>query len=153
MGRAWYAAVKATELAPEYNLSQQSTMRDALLTGIIFFFDIFQRHADKVAVAAVAQSVNCIHSLMLAQGDKTTLTPTFQRLQNVSPSPREQSVRTEFTAPSISNLLGNTPIQVGGNSYIGELPPVKTLAGLSGSASIAIKGPGAAQGKLLTLTV
>src|SRR3981081_4589801 len=66
---AWYG--KGTALGPEYNLSQQSTMRDALLTGITF--DIFQRHADKVAVAAVEQSVNCIHSLMLAQGDRAAL--------------------------------------------------------------------------------
>ena len=34
---------------------------------------------------------------------------------------------------------------MGGNSYIGALPPVKTLAGLSGSASIS--------GKQLTLSV
>ena len=78
---AWYG--KGTELAPEYNLSQQSTMRDALLTGITL--DIFQRHADKVAVATVAQSINCIHSLMLAQGDKFTVTPTFHVFQMYLP--------------------------------------------------------------------
>jgi alpha-N-arabinofuranosidase len=38
---------------------------------------------------------------------------------------------------------------VGGNSYIGSLDAVKTLAGLSGSASIAETGGG----KLLTLSV
>src|SRR6266702_225625 len=78
---AWYG--KGTALAPEYNLSQQSTMRDALLTGITL--DIFQRHADKVAVANVAQSINCIHSLMLAQGDKFTVTPTFHVFQMYLP--------------------------------------------------------------------
>src|SRR5277367_3245966 len=135
---AWYG--KGTALAPEYNLSQQSTMRDALLAGITF--DIFQRHADKVGVAAVAQSVNCLHSLMLAQGDKMTLTPTFYVFKMYLPHRGAQAVRTEFTAPSIPNPLGNTSIQVGGNSYIGALPPVKTLAGLSGSASIAAKGTG-----------
>lgn len=146
---AWYG--KGTALAPEYNLSQQSTMRDALLTGITF--DIFQRHADKVAVAAVAQSINCIHSLMLAQEDKFTLTPTFHVFQMYLPHRGAQAIRTDFTAPAITNPLGNTPIQVGGNSYIGELAPVKTLAGLSGSASISTSGTGSAQGKLLTLTV
>ena len=78
---AWYG--KGTSLGPEYNLSQQSTMRDALLTGITL--DIFQRHADKVAVACVAQSINCIHSLMLAQGDKFTVTPTFHVFQMYLP--------------------------------------------------------------------
>ncbi len=138
---AWYG--KGTELAPEYNLSQQSTMRDALLTGITL--DIFQRHADKVGAAAVAQSINCIHSLMLAQGDKFCVTPTFHVFKMYLPHKGAQSVRAAFTAPAIPNPMGDTPAQVGGNSYIGQLAPVKTLAGLSGSASI--------KGKTLTLTV
>jgi alpha-N-arabinofuranosidase len=140
---AWYG--KGTELAPEYNLSQQSTMRDALLTGITF--DIFQRHADKVGVAAVAQSINCIHSLMLAQGDKFCVTPTYHVFKMYLPHQGAQAVRAEFMAPSISNPLGDTPSQVGGNSYIGQLPPIKTLAGLSGSASLSNNG------KTLNLTV
>ena len=102
---------KGTELAPEYNLSQQSTMRDALLTGITL--DIFQRHADKVAVAAVAQSINCIHSLMLAEGDRFTVTPTFHVFQMYLPHSGAQAVRAEFTAPSISNPLANAPIPAG----------------------------------------
>ncbi len=141
---AWYG--KGTELGPNYNLSQQSTMRDALLTGITL--DIFQRHADKVAVANVAQSINCIHSLMLAQEDKFTLTPTFHVFQMYLPHRGAQAVRTEFTTPTIENPLANAPIPVGGNSYTGSLDAVKTLAGLSGSASISPTNP-----KLLTLTV
>ncbi|MDR3735105.1 MAG: alpha-L-arabinofuranosidase C-terminal domain-containing protein [Acidobacteriaceae bacterium] len=141
---AWYG--KGTQLAPQYNLSQQSTMRDALLTGITL--DIFQRHADKVAVANVAQSINCIHSLMLAQEDKFTLTPTFHVFQMYLPHRGAQAVRAEFTAPSIRNPLANAPIPVGGNSYTGSLEAVKFLAGLSGSASVSPTNP-----KLVTLTV
>ena len=141
---AWYG--KGTSLGPEYNLSQQSTMRDALLTGITL--DIFQRHADKVAVAAVAQSINCIHSLMLAQGDKFTVTPTFHVFQMYMPHRGAQAVRAEFSAPAIRNPLANAPIPVGGNSYTGSLEAVKQLAGLSGSASISPTNP-----KLVTLTV
>jgi alpha-L-arabinofuranosidase len=58
-------------------------------------------------------------------------------------------VRAEFTAPSIRNPLANAPIPAGGNSYRGSLDAVKSLAGLSGSASIASSG----NGKQLTLTV
>ena len=142
---AWYG--KGTELAPVYNLSQQSTMRDALLTGITL--DIFQRHADKVGVAAVAQSINCIHSLMLAQEDKFTVTPTFHVFQMYLPHRGATAIRAEFNTPTIENPLANAPIPVGGNSYTGSLDAIKTLAGLSGSASIANTG----NGKLLTLTV
>jgi alpha-L-arabinofuranosidase len=142
---AWYG--KGTELAPEYNLSQQSTMRDALLTGITL--DIFQRHADKIAVANVAQSINCIHSLMLAQGDRFTVTPTFHVFQMYLPHSGAQGVRAEFTAPSIRNPLANAPIPAGGNSYRGSLDASKILAGLSGSASVVPSG----SGKQITLTV
>ena len=142
---AWYG--KGTELAPQYNLSQQSTMRDALLTGITL--DIFQRHADKVAMANVAQTINCIHSLMLAQEDKFTVTPTFHVFRMYLPHRGAQSVRTEFTAPSIKNPLAIEQSPVGGNSAVGSIKPNATLAGLSGSASIASSG----NGKQLTLTV
>jgi alpha-N-arabinofuranosidase len=142
---AWYG--KGTELAPQYNLSQQSTMRDALLTGITF--DIFQRHADKVGVAAVAQSINCLHSLMLAEGDEFCVTPTYHVFRMYLPHRGAQAVRADFTAPAIANPMGDTPSQVGGNSYIGQLPPIRSLAGLSGSASLA-EG---SNGKTLTLTV
>ncbi len=141
---AWYG--KGTALGSEYNLSQQSTMRDALLTGITL--DIFQRHADKVAIAAVAQSINCIHSLMLAQGDKFCVTPTFHVFRMYMPHRGAQAVRAEFTAPAIRNPLANASIPVGGNSYTGSLEAVKLLAGLSGSASISPTNP-----KQLTLTV
>jgi alpha-N-arabinofuranosidase len=40
-------------------------------------FDVFNRHADKVAMANVAQTINCIHSLFLAQGDHYTRTPVY----------------------------------------------------------------------------
>lgn len=141
---AWYG--KGTELSPDYNLSQQSTVRDALLTGITF--DIFQRNADKVAVAAVAQSVNCIHSLMLAEGDKVALTPTYHVFKMYTPHHGATAVRADFIASPIDNPLGNTLVQVGGNSYAGQLAPVRSLAGLSGSASMPTLG-----GKALTLTV
>ena len=141
---AWYG--NGTSLGRDYNLSQQSTMRDALLTGITL--DIFQRHAEKVAVANVAQSINCIHSLMLAQEDKFTVTPTFHVFQMYLPHRGAQAIRAEFSAPAIRNPLANAPIPVGGNSYTGSLEAVKLLAGLSGSASISPTNP-----KLLTLTV
>ena len=137
----WYG--KGTELGPGYSFSQQSTMRDALLSGITL--DIFQRHADKVAMANVAQTINCLHSLMLAQEDRFTVTPTFHVFQMYLPHRGATAVRAEFTAQAIVNPMAGAPIPVGGNSYMGSLDAVKTLAGLSGSASVS--------GKSLTLSV
>jgi alpha-N-arabinofuranosidase len=69
----WYAP--GEETAPAHLLSQPLTLRDALHTAVTF--DVFNRHADKVAMANVAQTINCIHSLFLAQGDRFTRTPVY----------------------------------------------------------------------------
>ena len=60
---------------PNHLLGQQNTMRDALVAGLTF--DTFHRHADKVAMANIAQLVNCLQSLFLADGDKFVTTPTY----------------------------------------------------------------------------
>ena len=130
------------KLAPNIILSQQSTVRDAILTGITL--DIFQRHADKVAMANVAQSINCIHSLMLARDDQFTVTPTFHVFQMYLPHRGAQALRTDFAAATIPNSLA-TLSPVGGASYVGSTAPIKQLAGLSGSASM--------KGKVVTLSV
>jgi alpha-L-arabinofuranosidase len=69
----WYQP--GEEITPAYILSQPVTLRDALHTAITF--DIFNRHADKIEMANVAQTVNCIHSLFLALEDKYTRTPPY----------------------------------------------------------------------------
>jgi alpha-N-arabinofuranosidase len=69
----WYRP--GEELAPAYQLSQPLTLRDALHTAVTL--DVFNRQADKIAMANVAQTVNCIHSLMLAQGDRYARTPPY----------------------------------------------------------------------------
>src|SRR5580700_2017969 len=69
----WYRP--GEELAPAYQLSQPLTLRDALHTAVTL--DVFNRQADKIAMANVAQTIKCIHSLMLAQGDRYARTPVY----------------------------------------------------------------------------
>ena len=70
---AWHKP--GTEVDPAHLFGQQSTMRDALVAGLTL--DTFHRHADKVAMANVAQLVNCLQSLFLAHDDRFIATPTF----------------------------------------------------------------------------
>ena len=56
-------------------LWQQSTMRDALTTAITL--DIFHRNSAKLRAACVAQTVNVLNSLILAEGEQTILTPNY----------------------------------------------------------------------------
>ena len=122
---AWYRP--GTELVPEHLLGQQSTMRDGLLAALTL--DIFHRHADKVAMANVAQLVNCLQSLFLAHEDRFVVTPTFHVFETYGAHVGGQSVRTAFSAPRISYARVNNK---------------GSLWGLGGSASV--------KGKTLTLT-
>ena len=56
-------------------LYQQNTMRDALVAGINF--NIFNKHCDRVKMANIAQMVNVLQSVILTEGEKMVLTPTY----------------------------------------------------------------------------
>ena len=56
-------------------LYQQNTMRDALVAGINL--NIFNKHCDRVKMANIAQLVNVLQSVILTEGAKMLLTPTY----------------------------------------------------------------------------
>ncbi|GAA4491403.1 alpha-N-arabinofuranosidase [Microbacterium panaciterrae] len=56
-------------------LFQQNTLRDAIVAGI--HFDAFHRHADRLAMANIAQTVNVLQAMILTDGDDMVLTPTY----------------------------------------------------------------------------
>lgn len=68
---AWFASEKD---APS-QLYLESTLRDAVIAG--HSLNIFNRHADRVRMANVAQMVNVIQSLILTKGEKMVVTPTY----------------------------------------------------------------------------
>jgi alpha-N-arabinofuranosidase len=56
-------------------LYQQNTMRDALVAGINL--NIFNKNCDRVKMANIAQMVNVLQSVILTEGEKIVLTPTY----------------------------------------------------------------------------
>jgi alpha-N-arabinofuranosidase len=56
-------------------LFQQNSLRDALLAAM--HLHVFQDHADRVAMANIAQMVNVLQAMVLTEGDKMVLTPTY----------------------------------------------------------------------------
>lgn len=56
-------------------LYQQNTMRDALVAAINL--NIFNKHCDRVRMANIAQMVNVLQSVILTEGEKMVLTPTY----------------------------------------------------------------------------
>lgn len=69
---AWYTCEPGTN--PGF-LYQQNTVRDALVAGITL--NIFNKHCDRVKMAALAQMVNVIQSVLLTEGEKMIKTPTY----------------------------------------------------------------------------
>ncbi len=56
-------------------LYQQNTMRDALVAAVNL--NIFNNHCDTVVMANIAQLVNVLQALVLTEGEKMLLTPTY----------------------------------------------------------------------------
>ena len=69
---AWYDVEPGTN--PGF-LYQQNSLRDALLAAINL--DIFNKHADRVRMANIAQAVNVLQSVILTDKEKMVLTPTY----------------------------------------------------------------------------
>jgi len=113
----WYRG--GTELGPKYIYSQAITLRDALHAAMTF--DIFNRHADKIAMANVAQTINCLHSLFAAVGDKYTRTPVYSTFELYRPHMGARLVPLASTVPDLK-----VPVLDGD----------ATLPGISGSASM-----------------
>lgn len=101
---AWHHA--GTEVAPTYLFGQTSTLRDALIAGLTL--DIFNRHADKVAMANVAQLINNLHSLFLAVGDKFVATPNFYIFEMYAAHQQGRSLRTVFNVPGLGQTQGKS---------------------------------------------
>lgn len=69
---SWYDVEPGTN--PGF-LYQQNTIRDALIAGINL--NLFNKHADRVQMANIAQLVNVLQSVILTEGEQIILTPTY----------------------------------------------------------------------------
>jgi len=56
-------------------LFQQNSIRDALVASVTL--DVFNNHADRVKMANIAQTINVLQAVILTEGDKMVLTPTY----------------------------------------------------------------------------
>ena len=68
----WYDVEPGTN--PGF-LYQQNTMRDAIVAALTL--NLFNKHADRVRMANIAQTVNVLQAVVLTDGAKMVLTPTY----------------------------------------------------------------------------
>jgi alpha-N-arabinofuranosidase len=72
----WYSVEKGTN--PGF-LYQQNTMRDAMIAGMTL--NIFNNHSDRVRMANLAQTINVLQAVILTEGAKMLLTPTYHVME------------------------------------------------------------------------
>lgn len=99
----WYDVEKGTN--PGF-LFQQNTMRDAIVAAINL--NIFNEHSDRVVMANIAQAVNVLQAVILTEGEKMVLTPTyyvFKLYSGHQDSELVESVLNNETASSGDNEI------------------------------------------------
>jgi len=137
----WGAWHRGKPIDPRYLFSYVPSMRDALVTGITL--DIFNRHAEKLAMCNCAQLINCIHSPFIAMEEHFAATPIFHVFDMYKAHQGGQSLRVVASAPPISFRGPSEP------ERRRPTPPAndeeRSFWGLAGSASL--------HGKNLVVTV
>ena len=76
----WYAPTPGSN--PGF-LQQQNSIRDALVAAVSI--NAFARHADRVRMANIAQMVNVLQAMILTDGPKMVLTPTYHAFKMYIP--------------------------------------------------------------------
>lgn len=111
-------------------LYQQNTMRDACVAALSL--DVFHNHADKVAMANIAQIINVLQALLLVQEDQCIKTPTYHVFDLYQPHKGAQAVRFITNAETVSD--GEAAAQACRDNYLQKQP--FHLQAVHGSASV-----------------
>jgi alpha-N-arabinofuranosidase len=98
-------------------LYQQSTMRDALVAGITL--NIFNKHSDRVRIANIAQLVNVLQSVILTEGEKMLLTPTYH-VFNMYKCHQEATLVDSFVESEEIGVLDAKVMNLNESASIGE---------------------------------
>jgi alpha-N-arabinofuranosidase len=117
---AWYAPTKGS--TPGF-LQQQNSQRDAVLAALNL--NIFSRHADRVRHTNIAQMVNVLQAMILTDGPRMTLTPTYHVFRMYVPFQDADVLPVSFSA---------------GAYRVGEieLPRIDVIAAKTAQGKIAI---------------
>ena len=90
----WYDVEPGTN--PGF-LFQQNTLRDAIVAGLNLH--IFQAHADRVMMANIAQLANVLQSMVLTDGNKMCVTPTYWVFDMFKVHQGATSLRVDLLSP------------------------------------------------------
>jgi alpha-N-arabinofuranosidase len=87
----WYDATPGASA-----LYQQNTLRDAFVAAL--HFHVFHRHAARLRMANIAQTVNVLQAMILTQDDALVLTPTYHLFELYIPFQGATSLPVSYDA-------------------------------------------------------
>lgn len=88
-------------------LYQQNSLRDALVAATTL--NIFNNHADRVRMANLAQTINVLQALILTEGNKMLLTPTYHVFDLYKAHQDAKLLPVKFTSPELVNGKNKIP--------------------------------------------
>ena len=88
-------------------LYQQNSLRDALIAASTL--NIFNNHADRIKMAALAQTVNVLQALILTDKDKMLLTPTYYIFDLYKVFQDSRSLAIQLKSPDYTFGTGKIP--------------------------------------------
>lgn len=132
-------------------LYQQNTLRDAVVAALNF--NIFHRHAERLHMANIAQTVNVLQAVILTDQEKMILTPTYYAFEMYKPFQDSTFIPVEFdqmaayelgevSVPTISASAAKT---VDGNLVLALVNldpnnPSRVMANFQGYSATGAKG-------------
>ncbi|WP_225205008.1 alpha-N-arabinofuranosidase [Novosphingobium huizhouense] len=96
----WGAWLSPTPGSNPGFLQQQNSMRDGILAALNL--NIFARHADRVKIANIAQMINVLQAMILTDGGKMVLTPTYHVFRMYVPFQDAQVAPVRFDAGELA---------------------------------------------------
>lgn len=88
-------------------LYQQNSLRDAHVAALTL--NIFHRHTDRVKLAAIAQIVNVLQAMILTDGNRMLLTPTYHVFDMYQPFQGATPLGATVNTPNYSNGTDTIP--------------------------------------------
>ena len=132
------------------SLYQQNTLRDAEVAALTL--DIFHRHTDRVKLAAIAQMVNVLQAMILTDGPRMVLTPTYHVFEMYEPFQGATPYPVRIATPDYTIASTTLPIvdASAARGRDGKLWLALVNLDPDRAAQVTTSIPGTARGRVLT---
>jgi alpha-N-arabinofuranosidase len=100
----WYNVEPGTN--PGF-LRQQNTLRDGLVAALNF--NVFHKHAARVVMANIAQTINVLQAMILTDKEKMILTPTYHAFEMYKVHQGATSLAVEVQSPDYTYESASIP--------------------------------------------